>query len=190
MNRNRIKGPSGTIWLTVPVKKKGRGLQSIRDVEIYNGRDWPRKHLLTLLHAYGNAPYFDEHFPFFRELCSKEWTPLIDLNLVVLNRLKKIIGLKTEFALASTLGIEGKGTQLLRKICEKSGCKKYLVSHAARKYIDRGTLETKGIQFLFGNFIPPVYPQLWGKFIPNLSVIDLILNCGEKSYRILEKFCE
>ncbi len=190
VNRNRIKGPSGTIWLTVPVKKKGKGLQSIRDVEAYNERDWQRKHCLTLLHAYGNAPYFEEHFPFFREIYSREWERLIDLNLTTLNYIKETLSLKTEFKLASTLGVEGRGTELLQKICEKSGSNTYLVSHAARRYIDPSEFEAKVIKLLFPNFKQPVYPQLWGEFIPNLSIVDLIFNCGDKSSRILEKFSE
>lgn len=190
MNRNRIKGSSGTIWLTVPVKKKRRGLQSIRYVEVYNELDWPRKHCLTLLHAYANAPYFEEHFPFFKEIYSKEWNGLIDLNLTTLNYIKKTLRLETQFKLASALGVEGKGTQLLLRICEKSGAKAYLVSQTARKYMDQSQFEDRGVKLLFQKFEPPVYPQLWGEFIPNLSVIDLIFNCGDKTYKILRRFSE
>ena len=43
-NRNRIKGPNGLIWLTVPVFQKGNFGQSIKDVEIDNTRDWCKKH--------------------------------------------------------------------------------------------------------------------------------------------------
>ncbi len=188
VNRNRIKGPSGTIWLTVPVRKKGRGLQSIRDIEIYNERDWRRRHCLTLLHAYGNAPYFQDHFPFFRETYSKEWSSLLDLNVAVLHYVKEILGLRTEFVLASTLGVKGRGTDLLLQVCEKSGAKTYLANHAARKYINQSEFKAKGIELLFQNFKPPVYPQLWAEFISNLSVIDLIFNCGGKSREILGRF--
>jgi len=31
----------------------------------------------------------------------------------------------------------------------------------------------------------PVYPQLWGDFIPNLSALDLALNCGPRAGDIL-----
>lgn len=190
VNRNRIKGPSGTIWLTVPVKKKSRGLQLIKEVEIYNSRGWARKHLLTLLYSYGNAPCFDDYFPFFKEIYSKNWNHLIDLNLATLNYLKEILGLATEFAVASAMGVEGKGTQLLLNICERTEARAYLVSRAARRYIDSSRFEAKGIKLLFQNFKPPVYPQLWGEFIPNLSIVDLIFNCGDRSLSVLRKFTE
>jgi len=34
MNRNRFKNSQGTLWITVPVWKKGLGLQKIQDVRI------------------------------------------------------------------------------------------------------------------------------------------------------------
>ena len=43
----------------------------------------------------------------------------------------------------------------------------------------------QALGFCFYRFKPPVYPQLWGNFIENLSYIDLLFNCGEKSRKIL-----
>ena len=34
--------------------------------------------------------------------------------------------------------------------------------------------------------IPP-YPQLWGAFEPNVSIIDLLLNTGAEAPRFLRK---
>ena len=35
VNRNRFKGPEGEIWISVPLKRKGRGRQKIKDLEIH-----------------------------------------------------------------------------------------------------------------------------------------------------------
>jgi hypothetical protein len=35
-------------------------------------------------------------------------------------------------------------------------------------------------------FDHPVYPQLHGKFIPNLSCIDILFNCGPEAEAILK----
>jgi hypothetical protein len=42
-----------------------------------------------------------------------------------------------------------------------------------------------GISLEFFQPPSPVYPQLWGDFIPNLSAFDLLLNCGPKAKEIL-----
>lgn len=55
------------------------------------------------------------------------------------------------------------------------------------KYLDLEKFRAGGIQLGFARFQPPVYPQLWGDFRYNLSVLDLLLNCGPKSLEIIAR---
>jgi len=48
VNRNRIKGPTGEVWISVPVKKKGRGRQKIKDLELYEKERWAKVHLFMI----------------------------------------------------------------------------------------------------------------------------------------------
>jgi hypothetical protein len=54
------------------------------------------------------------------------------------------------------------------------------------KHIDPGEMKPHGIDLVFANFHPPVYPQLWGEFVYNLSTLDLLFNCGPKSGEIVK----
>ena len=45
--------------------------------------------------------------------------------------------------------------------------------------------EQAGIKCEIYDFAHPVYPQLWSNFIPNLSIIDLLFNCGPESSKII-----
>src|SRR3954471_3994443 len=58
-NRNLIKTPRGLQWLTVPVKVKGRYLQTIRETEI-DGTEWSARHWRTLTANYAQSPFFRE----------------------------------------------------------------------------------------------------------------------------------
>lgn len=185
VNRNRIKTAAGSLWLTVPVWRKGRTLQKIKDVEICNDLVWGRKHYLSILHAYSKAPYLGEHVDFFQAVFANRYRWLIDFNLKILEYLKQQLRIKTEMILASHLGVEAKGTELLVQICQRLDAATYLCPSAGRKYIDAGKFQESRITVRYYNFTPPVYPQLWGSFIPNLSVIDLLLNCGSKSAEII-----
>ena len=60
-HRDKIKTASGSMWLTVPVKKKGRYEQLINEVEIDYSQNWQSKHLKTIHHNYGHAKYFSTH---------------------------------------------------------------------------------------------------------------------------------
>ena len=44
-----------------------------------------------------------------------------------------------------------------------------------------------GIKLLYYDFEHPVYKQLWGDFIPNLSVIDFLFNCGKSAFSIFKR---
>ena len=45
--------------------------------------------------------------------------------------------------------------------------------------------ENSDIKIVFQNYKHPEYPQIHGEFIPYMSVIDLLFNCGSKSLEIL-----
>jgi hypothetical protein len=45
--------------------------------------------------------------------------------------------------------------------------------------------DREGIRVVFQDYHHPVYPQVYPGFVSHLSVIDLILNCGEASLGIL-----
>jgi hypothetical protein len=56
---------------------------------------------------------------------------------------------------------------------------------SAEKHVDLGRVREAAIEPEYLLFRPPIYPQLWGEFIYNLSTLDLLLNCGPKSIEII-----
>lgn len=183
--RNRFKNDQGTLWMTVPVWKKGLGLQRINEVRICHERPWAKKHLASLKTAYGNAPFFEEHLDFLEKTFSTRFEKLIDLNLRIIEHLMARFQISTEVRFLSELSIEAKEPQLSVEICKKLGASYFLAQSSARKYLDRALFQMGGIELNFFNPRPPVYPQLWGAFIPNLSAFDLLFNCGPKGSAIL-----
>ncbi len=185
ITRNRFKSDQGTLWMTVPVKKKGLGLQNINDVRICHDGRWAKKHIESLTSAYSKAPYRSEHLDFARRLFSSSVEKLIDLNLMTISYLMKYLGIDTKVIRLSELGIEAKGEKLLIELCRRLGASRFLVQSAAVKYLNADRFRASGIRL--ADVKPPslVYPQLWGDFIPNLSAFDLILNCGPKAHDIM-----
>ena len=73
-------------------------------------------------------------------------------------------------------------------MCKKLGADTYLSGEGGRTYVDTKKFETNNIKHLFTNFKHPVYMQQFGPFIPNMSVIDLLFNQGNKTSReIIQK---
>lgn len=189
VSRNRIKTKDGQLWLSVPVLRRGRTFQKIYQVEIFNERGWGKKFSQRLEFAYRQAPYFEEHRSFLEQTFQSSWTYLVKLNLSLLDYLRDALALRTPFRLSSALGIESTGTRLLVDICRETEADTYLSSKAGQKYIDESALRKAGVDTRYLRYRPPAYPQLWGSFLPNLSVLDLILNCGPKSLSIIAGSC-
>ena len=69
-NRNRIRTNSlnGWGWLTVPILKKGKTYQLLKDAQINNCDKWQKRHWKSIKQYYGKAKYFQEYAPFFEEV--------------------------------------------------------------------------------------------------------------------------
>jgi len=185
ITRNRFKNDRGTLWMTIPVKKRGLGFQDINAVKIYHEGPWARKHRASLKNAYRNAPYFEDHSDFVEMLFSKRFEKLIDLNVKIIRYMMKCLNIETKVVLLSELGVQARGDQLLIDICRVMGASCYLAQSPAQKYLKPDLFRDAEIELKYFKLPALIYPQLWGSFIPNLSAFDLVFNCGPKSYELL-----
>jgi hypothetical protein len=185
ITRNRFKNEQGTLWMTVPVRRKGLGLQKISEVRICGEGGWQKKHLRTFHNAYSNAPYLSDHLELLENMYLKFHDRILDLNIVIIDYLADYLGLETQIIRMSHLGLTGQGTDLILAICQALGATQFLVQVSALKYYDAERFTAAGIHFTGYRKPDWVYPQLWGDFIANLSILDLIFNCGPKSREIV-----
>jgi hypothetical protein len=185
ISRNRFKSNQGALWMTIPVMKKGLGLQRINDVRIYHEGRWRAKHLESLKAAYAHAPYFRDHQDFVKEIFSLKYGRLIELNVSIIRYLFNHLGIKTELELLSDLNIGSTGSARMVEICKRLGADRFLAQAPAGKFLDGPLFEAAGVSLEFFQPPSPIYPQLWSDFIPNLSAFDLLFNCGPKSHDIL-----
>ena len=185
-NRNRIKTPQGPQWLTVPVLTKGRNFPLNREIEINNSVSWQTRHLKSIIQNYSRAPFFDKYISQFESILTQTWRFLIDLNMALIHKLVGQLGMEANLHLSSDLGIGKMGkTERLVEICRYFGADTFLEGDAGKEYIDEALFQGAGIQLEFHRYQHPVYGQLYGDFLPYLSVIDLIFNHGEDSLAVL-----
>lgn len=179
-HRDRIKTAAGPAWLTVPVKSKGRYLQTIREVELEDG-PWRRKHLAMIRAAYARAPGFELVFPPLEAVYARNHARLADLNRDLLALAAGLLDIRTPTALASDHDLPGRegpdcaGTVRLLRLCRLHGASVYLTGVGSRDYLDESLLLQHGVRVEWQRFEHPVYPQLHGAFAPNLSVLDWLM---------------
>ena len=190
MHRNRIRtgGPRGWDWLSLPVKTKGRFTQEIREAEIDGSVPWGRKHWRAIEWNYRRAPFFMEYAGGFEKIYARPWKWFCDLSCALTELILEALGLDRKVERTSVLGITGQSTDLVLAMCRSVGADTYLSGIHGKDYLDPARFEREGVQLRFQEYRCPVYKQCWpGEFIPDLSVIDLLFNCGPGSREVLTR---
>ncbi len=177
-NRVRIKTAQGEQWLTVPVLTKGRFGQLTNEVEINSATAWQKTHLATLRTNYSRAPHMAEVMTWLEPLYNDTSSLLATFNRGIIEVIHQRLGFHADLVLASSLGCSGAGSELLLRLVQAVGGDLYLSGPSGRSYLDLGLFEAAGIAVQFHDFRHPLYPQLFGDFVPGLSIIDLFMNVG------------
>lgn len=183
-NRNRIKTNNGVQWLTVPVEHCGRDT-CMNEVSIAKlpGQLWAKKHWNALKYNYMKAPHWEEYSEVFEQAYQQNWTKLIDLNMHLIKILMKLLKIETPLVMSSSLRASGQKTERLLAQCKEIGASIYLSGIGGRSYLDVQHMEEEGMKVIFQDFQHPVYPQLQGEFVPNLSVVDYLFCTGGRTWR-------
>ncbi|MFC1951532.1 WbqC family protein [Chloroflexota bacterium] len=185
-NRNKIRTQQGWTWLTVPVLAKGMSSQLIQEVQINRAVDWQNKHWKSFTQSYSKAPFFPKYSNFLKQIYDKQWAYLADLNEEIIGHMIHKLGIKVKTIRASILGVTGRKTDLLIQICQKLNADIYLSGISGKDYIEESKFTEQGISVIYHEFYHPIYKQLYEPFIPCMSIIDLLVNHGDKSLDILK----
>ena len=183
-NRNRIKSLNGPLWLTVPVAVHLG--DKILNVRIDNKQDWGKRHIKSLETYYKKAPFFEQYFPVFRDVLSKKWDFLLDLDVEIIRLINGMLGMEKKIMFSSELGVrEGGKIGRLIDICKFFGADMFYEGGAGKNYINDEEFAREGIKVKYQNYQPQSYSQLYEEFVPHLSVVDLLFNEGPKSLEII-----
>jgi len=163
--RTSIVGPNGLQDLVVPIIRRSGVKMPMHTVGLSYVETWPQQHLHALRSAYGNTPWFIHYIDEIETIVLKKFDRLMDLDLATMRLAMKWLGLKTEVVVAE-------------EYMEPSG-----------QHLDLR------IPFHPKKPLPPVitavgpYPQVFDNrhdFVPRLSVIDLVMNCGPEALSYLQ----
>lgn len=184
-SRNCIKGSSGPIWLTIPVHSKGLRHQRIAETIIAEP-GWWAKHWRSIELNYTHAAAFGSHGPLleaaYRDLAGEERLSQINRHLTeAVCRCLDIttrLAWSTDFFDLDELKRFDPSERLLR-LCQAVGADTYISGPSAACYLDVAAFATAGVRIEFADYSGyPPYRQLFGEFLPAVSIVDLLLNEG------------
>ena len=187
-NRNKIKTPSGAQWITIPCGTNEKRL--IYEVELKDA-SWQRKHWNKIKNNYQKSPFWNLYGNFFEEFyLGHKWTNLSHLNQYLIKIIaKEFLGIKNiVFDDSRKYNLTEKKELRVLELLNKVGATCYISGPAAKDYIQEENFKNQGVELSWFEYTSyPEYDQMHGEFIHDVSILDLLFNCGPDSYRYVKK---
>jgi len=163
----------------------------INEVYVSNDELWKKKLLKTIEFSYKKAPFFNVVFPIIEEVV---YYNNEILSLYLENSIKKIaeyLEINTEFIMSSSINKNNslKGQDKVIEICNILKATEYYNSIGGKDLYSKDDFNSKGIQLKFLQSSAISYKQFKSEFIPNLSIIDLMMfNSKEEIKKNLDSY--
>ena len=179
IHRNRILHPkNGCQYIIVPVKKHSYRTR-INEIIIDNEQNWRRKIIRKLQRYKKNAPYFDQVIDLVEESFAIEEKNISRLNTAILSRVCKYLGIRFNYTYLSEMNIkighlEGPGDWGLR-VSEKMDAKEYVNLSGGKHLFNECKFKQKNIKLTIKHQLCFTYSCVGYEFMPNLSILDLLM---------------
>lgn len=187
-NYNKIKTAQGEFRLKFPVEQHLGDL--INQVRPRYELKWREKHLKTLEMNYAKAKFFKEFYPGIKDVFMMNYPNVAELNIAINEYIAGQFGIKPKFIKASQFGMNTKREEKVIDLCVAVGGTKYISGNGARVYQEENHFTERGVELFYLDYKPIEYPQLWKGFLPCMSVLDYVFNCGYDWDYVLKKNAE
>lgn len=192
IHRNKILFQNEEFYITVPCEKKSQN-KLINEVRLSTKtKGYPDNILLTIKQAYAKAPFITDVFPIIESIFNSGVDNISTLAAASVESVSNYLELNVDFKFSSasfnhTKGLE-KSIRLI-KITKELGGDTYMNPIGGTKIYDKEIFENQGIKLYFLESEAITYPQFNDNFIPNLSIIDVIMfNSREDVNKLLNKY--
>ncbi len=190
-NRNRILMNGKEKFFTIPLKKDKQYLNTNLRYLAKNSLKERIRILKQIKSSYQKAPNFTENYPIVRRIFIKELDNLFDFIHYSVIELCKYFDVKTEIIKCSSLDIdhELKSQTRVLEICKYLDADVYTNAIGGKELYSRELFKNEGIELKFIRSKNIVYPQFEHKFVPWLSIIDVLMfNSIEQIKTYLNEF--
>jgi hypothetical protein len=185
-NRNRIKTGSGPAWISVPVRFSLSAPTPIDRTPVVYNANWQKKHTRSIDMAYRSSPYYQLYQQDLLDIINTRFETISELNVNLIQWIMRQLRIETPIRFSREFSPTGNKTDMLIETLKQVGATDYLCGPASRAYLETKKFRAAGIRVEYKSYDYQDYPQLHGPFEPNISVIDLLFNCGPDARRHLK----
>ena len=190
VNRNRILLNGEGRMVTFPVQKAAHALPINARTYVSGNRE--PKHILNQVgQAYVKAPYYRQVLPMLEELLMFGDRNVARFNENLIRRICDFAGIGTRIVISSALDKDDalRGQDRVLNICERLGATDYTNPIGGTKLYQQETFQLRGITLRFLLAQDERYQQHGEKWVPFLSIIDVLMfNAVDEVRRLLTKY--
>jgi len=169
------------MYLSIPLKLNEYKEMMNKEILIDQFQDWQKKHYKSICINYSRAPFYKSYISDIEKIYKTKYEYLIDINMAFINFFLNEFHIDTKVIFASKYNFLGQKDERVIDMCQKLGANIFVSGDGSKKYFRPELFNNAEIKLVFQNYKQQIYPQLFGDFLPNLSSLDLLLNCGEKA---------
>lgn len=179
INRVKLLVGGEEQWVTVPIVRSTGSTLPINEVLIDDAQPWRKKLGRTIELNYRRAHAYDEVDPLVSELLANGEGRIAAFNERNIRRLAQLLELDTsKIVRSSDIGADGQSTDLLIELTLAVGGTAYMPGGDAYRYQQDDKFAARGLELVPQAFEHPAYAQSVGAFVPGLSIVDALMNCG------------
>ncbi|MCF2628527.1 WbqC family protein [Fusobacterium mortiferum] len=190
INRNRILLNGEDKMITLSLKEASQN-KLIKEIELVNNKKERMKILKTISQSYQKAPFYDVVYPLIEEILNFEE---VNLGKFLENSIRKIaeyLEINTTILISSEIEKDNmlKGKDKILNICKKLRATKYYNAIGGQELYSYEEFKKNGIELNFLKTSEISYIQYRNNFIPNLSILDVMMfNSKKEIKKYLEKY--
>lgn len=175
ISRNNILLNNSKHMLTLPLVSPS-SFKKINEIDITKEIKMKEKVIKTIKTAYLKAPYYKDIIPFIERLFDSN-TNIAMLNYNAILEINNYLEITTEVLLSSAIEKDNslKGQDKVLHINKVLGADIYINAIGGKKLYSKDKFEEKNIKLFFLQTGDIKYKQYNDEFIPNLSIIDVLM---------------
>ena len=185
INRNRFLLNGQDSLFTIPVKKDAEYLDVVQRAV---GDDFNPVKLLNQFDAsYRKAPFFKSVFPLVSSIVNSEHRNLFEYIHHAIQLTADFLGIRTPVIISSTIAIDHslRGEAKVIALCKALGAGTYINAIGGQDLYSKSTFDAQRISLKFIKTRAIFYPQYANTFVPNLSIIDVMMFNSAESIRTM-----
>lgn len=187
INRNRLLLNGQPFLFTIPLAAMSP-YKKINEIAMLPP---PDKLLKCIQQAYLKAPFFASVYPLVETVVRFDSKNLAEFLIYSIQAVAGHIGIKTTFLISSELNIgpQLSGQDRVLSMCEQLGATEYYNAIGGQELYSQQAFNDRGVKLSFLKSNTVEYRQFHNEFIPNLSILDVMMfNSREKTNSFLNAF--